>query len=74
MNAILLLSSPQRLRRSEAGGVGRVPANDEVLPMIAPAGSPEAAIAISFVGLTPDEQHRALASFPGARRCLLAGD
>lgn len=35
------------------------------------AGDREQSLEVSFEGLTRDEQERALASFPGGRRCTL---
>ena len=82
MNAILLLPSrrqpttpPGNDACSERRGPAyRAPANDEVLPLVGPAGEPEAVMVVSFEGLSDDEQRKALDSFPGGRRCLIAGD
>lgn len=41
------------------------------LESIAPAGAPEAAMAVSFTGLSDGQQARALAGFPGGQRFVL---
>jgi hypothetical protein len=71
MNAIVLLSSRRPPKPPRDGArASRIPAND--VAEVSPAGSPEAPLVVSFVGLTPEEQRRALASFPGGARCSLA--
>jgi hypothetical protein len=40
-------------------------------PRIAPMSDPEEPLAVEFVGLTPEEQRRALTGWPGARRFAL---
>lgn len=59
-------------------GMARLWTNRRHLPArsagaIAPAGRPEMPMLVSFEGLTPDEQRRALSGFPGGRRFVLAG-
>jgi len=74
MNAIVLLSSrlpPSPSSGEPAEGAAR-PANDDARPAAPAMAVPEDLLTISFVGLTPDEAERALASFPGASRCRLA--
>ena len=74
MNASLLLPTPERRPRTwtvlspEAGFA----MDDDVFAALGAANGPEATLTIEFVGLNPAEQARALASFPGAKRCLVA--
>jgi hypothetical protein len=41
-------------------------------PQILPADRPELPMLVSFEGLSPEEQHKALSAFPGGRRFVLA--
>ncbi len=41
-------------------------------PHVLPADRPELPMLVSFEGLSPEEQHKALAAFPGGRRFVLA--
>jgi hypothetical protein len=84
MNAIVLLSS-RRPQLALAPGLPAFPAcadndalddvNDTPSDMPGDIGrldGPEPALTVSFTGITEMEQRRALASFPGGRRCTLA--
>jgi hypothetical protein len=51
-----------------------VPANDDGLACAAGIGGPEAVLAVRFVGISRREAERALASFPGARRCVIVAE
>ena len=76
MNASLLLPTPERrpshrtwtVLSQEAG----YEMDDGVFAALGAANGPEATLTIEFVGLNPAQQARALASFPGAKRCLVA--
>ena len=71
MNAIVLLST--RKPPTPAGNdrmTFDLPANDH--SALGAIRGPELDIVVSFVGLSEAEQQRALASFPGARRCVIA--
>jgi len=48
------------------------PANDLILAAPGASRGPELALTVSFTGLSEAEQLKALASFPGGRRCVLA--
>jgi hypothetical protein len=76
MNAILLLPAPEKRSSrgiwtilSHQGGYG-VDGGD--FAALGAANGPEVSLTIEFVGLNPAEQARALASFPGAKRCVVA--
>ena len=76
MNAILLLSAPRRPQgranwtvASQEVGCG---VDDGDFEKLGAANGPEASLTVEFVGLNAAEQARALASFPGARRCVVA--
>ena len=73
MSAIVLLASrrPPRPPGDEPMVVGS-PANDFVLAAPGELRGPELALTVSFTGLNEAEQLKALASFPGGRRCVLA--
>lgn len=47
------------------------PANDETYSEVGAIFGPEQELRVRFVGIGPAECRRALASFPGARRCVL---
>lgn len=71
MNAILLFSANPPAPRDEDDKLPVFPAegaNDEFGLL----GDPEPVLVVSFVGLSATEQQRAIASFPGGRRCVLA--
>lgn len=46
-------------------------ANDDAVIPFGPLTGPEPVLTIEFIGFTADESSRALASFPGGRRCAL---
>lgn len=73
MTAIVLLSSlrPDLPPRDEPVAI-HVPANDDYVVPDELMLKPEGIIEVSFVGITAAEQERALASFPGGRRCVIA--
>jgi hypothetical protein len=73
MTAIVLLS-PLRGETppQDEPMVIRAPANDDEALFRALLRGPESILEISFDGLTDAEQERALASFPGGRRCVIA--
>ena len=67
------LTSPAASRRAK---LWLAAANDRRLRPtmpIAPIDADEVPMAISFEGLTPAEQHRVLAAFPGGKRFVLQG-
>lgn len=73
MNAIMLLSSSEDGgRRANAPRETVLPANDDRYAEPGAINGPELPMTIEFVGLDAQEQQRALASFPGARRCVIA--
>jgi hypothetical protein len=74
MTPILLLAPrlPPTPKSTTALDVFAAPANDEAAQFAASLTGFEELLVVSFVGLRPDEQLRALASFPGARRCIIA--
>lgn len=73
MSTIVLLASRRPPRPpGEKPLLVPAPANDDVLAAVGVLRGPEIALTVSFVGLTEAEQRKALASFPGARRCVLA--
>ncbi len=75
MNAILLLSSRTTPpRKGDLPVSFAAPADDGRLLETGAIFGPEEPLFVSFVGLTAEEARKAVASFPGARRCLLAGD
>jgi hypothetical protein len=73
MNAIVQLPRlPSPTTRDDKSMSYAAPANDDRLREVGAIFGPEESLWVSFVGLTPAEQQRALASFPGARRCVVA--
>jgi hypothetical protein len=74
MNAIVMLPSvkPRVPRASDLMIAFNVPANDGCQRAAGGIFGAEEALNVSFVGLSGDEARRALGSFPGARRCVLA--
>lgn len=76
MNAPLLLSAPQnRPGRASWTIVSQKVgcATDDIdFAELGAANGPETSLTIEFVGLSAAEQARALASFPGAKRCVVA--
>ena len=74
MNAVLLLSyrRPPVLPDAESRSMFEIAADKARLAAIGFADGTEAIIGVTFVGLTEIEQRKALASFPGARRCYIA--
>jgi hypothetical protein len=75
MNAILLLSvSEGGGRRTNASRETVERAPDDRYADPGAINGPEVPMTIAFVGLDAAEQQRALASFPGARRCLIAAN
>jgi len=49
----------------------KAPANDETCREIGAIFGPEQELSIRFIGIAPAEARLALASFPGAGRCVL---
>ncbi|HVW93733.1 MAG TPA: hypothetical protein VHB74_14160 [Devosia sp.] len=49
----------------------RAPANDETYSEIGAIFGPEQELRVRFIGIGPAEARLALASFPGANRCVL---
>ena len=72
MNAILLLSSRRPVPPDEAGRAFRAQTKHADVDAVSNASGPEATITVSFAGLSEAEQRRALESFPGGRRCMIA--
>ena len=76
MNATLLLPAPERRPSHRTWTVLSPEAgyrmDDGDFAALGAANGPEAILTVEFVGLNPAEQARALASFPGAKRCLVA--
>jgi len=74
MTPIVLLAHqlPPTPQRANASDVFASPANDGGARRDAVLTELEELLVVSFVGLKRDEQLRALASFPGARRCIIA--
>lgn len=74
MTPIVLLAPalPPTPQSTSALDVFAAPANDEEAQFAGSLTGLEEMLMVSFVGLKPDEQLRALASFPGARRCIIA--
>jgi hypothetical protein len=74
MNAIMMLAAHRQTLASddEAALLRRAAEDESKLAMWESMSGPEALLDVSFVGLDAGEQRKALASFPGARRCLLA--
>jgi len=73
MNATMLLSSSEGSgRRANTPRETVLSANDDRHAELGAINGPELPMTIEFVGLDTAEQQRALASFPGARRCVIA--
>jgi hypothetical protein len=75
MNAILLLSAPQQhpgRTNWTVSPVGDSDMDGADFAKLGAAKGPETLLTIEFVGLNAAEQARALASFPGAKRCVVA--
>ena len=76
MNAIVTLpSSKSRVPPSAELMIAfNAPANDGQLKATGGVFGPEEPLSVRFEGLSADETKRALGSFPGAKRCVLAAD
>ena len=75
MNAIELSSVvPAPPRADDLRMTHGAPANDDRLARDAGAFGPEAVLAVRFIGISRREAERALASFPGARRCVIVAE
>jgi hypothetical protein len=73
MTAIVLLSSLRPdLPPRDGLMVIHAPANDDQMDSGEMILDPEGVLEVSFAGISASEQERALASFPGGRRCVLA--
>jgi hypothetical protein len=73
MNAIVLLSSRQsKFSKDDLPMAFEAPANDDRLTELGAIFGAEQALGVSFTGISAGEALRALASFPGGRRCVLA--
>lgn len=80
MNAILLFDARRQARPVDddklavfpAGAANDTGAADGEAVGVGIMGGAESLLTVSFVGISAFEQERALASFPGGRRCILA--
>ncbi|MDR3470131.1 MAG: hypothetical protein P4M09_00310 [Devosia sp.] len=73
MNAIVLLAShrpPKPL--DDRRLVFPASADNDRLDQVGTCNGPEPAMTVRFIGIDEMAQRRALASFPGGRRCTLA--
>ncbi len=76
MNAVVLISSSSQPAPRSPDDVRLAfapPANDGSLRAPGAVFGPEMPLRVSFVGLSETDSYRALLSFPGGRRCSLAG-
>lgn len=73
MNAIVLLSSHRQPPKLLDDRVPAFPTDldDDEVAEVGTIRGREASLAIRFVGINTMEQQRAIASFPGGRRCVL---
>jgi hypothetical protein len=65
------LTSPLASRRAREFLAAANDMTPRSLLKLAPVDQPEVPMAISFEGLSPDEQRAALAAFPGGKRFVL---